>query len=302
MKLRPPEEQDFDSMLDLFAATETAAYGAPETTREELEQWLTAPTVDVERDIRLAFVGDRLTGYVDIDRVDGEPVRWWSDVRVHPDEDPRERVPELVAWAEERASEGGILRIWVPSALVAAKSAVGELGFARIRSSYRMEIDLDDTAPAGVPAGIGIRPLATGEEPLAHEIHQEAFADAWEHVPEPYDEWRHWLVDTGSYDPSLWFLAWDGDRPAGAALNRERNGMGWVGILAVRRDWRRRGIGRALLEHSFAAFRARGLERAGLGVDAGSLTGANRLYEAVGMRVARELEFWDKHLSGPPLG
>jgi mycothiol synthase len=76
-----------------------------------------------------------------------------------------------------------------------------------------------------------------------------------------------------------------------------RDGVGWVGILGVLRDWRRRGIGRALLLHSFDEFRRRGLPRAGLGVDAESLTGANRLYESVGMHVVRRLDFFDKQLA-----
>ena len=72
---------------------------------------------------------------------------------------------------------------------------------------------------------------------------------------------------------------------------------GWVGILGVLREWRRRGIGRALLLHAFHEFKRRGLPRAGLGVDAESLTGANRLYESAGMHVVRQLDFFEKQLA-----
>lgn len=297
MILRPPRDDDFDAILDLLEAVETSAYGKPETTADELRTWLTAPTVDVERDIRVGFDDDRLVAYVDIDRVEADPVRWWSDVRVHPDRNVRAYVRELVAWAEERASEGGILRVWVPTALDDLKETLADLGFHRIRSSYRMEIELDDLAQRDPPQGIEIRPLESGQEQVAYDVHQESFADSWEHVPEPYDEWEHWLIKTETFDPSLWFVAWDGDRAAGVSLCRDRNGIGWIGILAVRREFRRRGIARALLQHSFAELLARGYQRAGLGVDAESLTGANRLYESAGMRVARELEFWDKELA-----
>ncbi len=49
--------------------------------------------------------------------------------------------------------------------------------------------------------------------------------------------------------------------------------MGWVGTLGVVREWRRHGLGLALLQHSFQQFYQRGKRKVGLGVDAQSLTG-----------------------------
>ena len=63
--------------------------------------------------------------------------------------------------------------------------------------------------------------------------------------------------------------------------------MGWVGTLGVRRPWRKRGIGLALLRHSFNEFYRRGKRKVGLGVDAQNLTGALRLYESAGMQSTR---------------
>jgi mycothiol synthase len=62
----------------------------------------------------------------------------------------------------------------------------------------------------------------------------------------------------------------------------------------VRRAWRRRGLGEALLRHSFAAFRRKGFTRGTLGVDASSVTGATRLYERAGMRVYRDTVFLER--------
>ena len=70
--------------------------------------------------------------------------------------------------------------------------------------------------------------------------------------------------------------------------------LGWVGKLGVRRAWRNRGLGDALLKHAFAAFYADGKKRAGLGVDASSLTGALKLYERAGMRVQRQYNMYEK--------
>jgi ribosomal protein S18 acetylase RimI-like enzyme len=56
------------------------------------------------------------------------------------------------------------------------------------------------------------------------------------------------------------------------------------------------GLGLALLRHSFDEFYRRGKRKGGLGVDAGSLTGATRLYERAGMRVARQYSIYEKEL------
>jgi ribosomal protein S18 acetylase RimI-like enzyme len=69
-----------------------------------------------------------------------------------------------------------------------------------------------------------------------------------------------------------------------------------VNVLGVRRPWRRRGLGRALLLQAFAEFRSRGRRGVGLGVDGLNTTGAVRLYEQVGMHVARRFDHYRKPL------
>jgi ribosomal protein S18 acetylase RimI-like enzyme len=69
-----------------------------------------------------------------------------------------------------------------------------------------------------------------------------------------------------------------------------------VRSLGVRRPWRKRGIGLALLRHSFNEFYRRGKRKVGLGVDAQNLTGALRLYENAGMHVDQAFDFYEKEL------
>jgi ribosomal protein S18 acetylase RimI-like enzyme len=69
-------------------------------------------------------------------------------------------------------------------------------------------------------------------------------------------------------------------------------------VLAVRRPWRKRGLGYALLKQSFALFQARGFKTAGLGVDASSLTNAVALYERAGMHVKQQRLVFRKMLRG----
>ena len=109
------------------------------------------------------------------------------------------------------------------------------------------------------------------------------------------------MTDSPRFDPTLWFVAEEGDEIAGVALcSWHQSGdpqFGWVNVLGVRRPWRKRGLGLALLLHAFAEFGRRGATRVGLGVDAENTTGAVRLYERAGMSVARRNDTYEKVVS-----
>lgn len=300
MKLRPPRDDDFEAMLEVMNAGGRAAYGEEELSADELRTWLSSPKVDPERDIRVAEKDGRVVGYVDVDPIGSDPVRWWTSVKAHPDADIGAVVAELVRWAEERAGEG-TLRVWNPSAIEGMGSAFERCGLRPVRHSYRMVIDLEgEPEPSAWPEGIAVRTFREGELPAVYEAFCETWIDTWEPAEEPYEEWAHWTIERDGFDPSLWFLATEGDEIAGFSLCRPsetRSDTGVVNLLGVRRPWRRRGLGEALLRHSFLEFHRRGFLRVVLGVDADSPTGAPRLYERAGMHVVRRIDFYEKELT-----
>jgi mycothiol synthase len=300
VKLRPPRDEDFDAMLEVLNAAPRAAYGEDEYGAPEFRTWLTSPKLDRERDIRVAELDGQIVGYGDVDAQGEDPVRWWSDLKVHPDADVDAVLGELVRWVESRA-EGGVLRAWNPSAVERMGPALERMGFRPLRYSYRMAIDLsDDPAPPVWPDGVGVRTFREGEGRAVYDVFVETWQDTLEPEHEPYAEWAHWTVERENFDPSLWFLACEGEEIAGFSLCRPaetRADTGIVGLLGVRRRWRRRGLGEALLRHSFAEFGRRGFPRVALGVDAESPTGAPRLYERAGMHVVRRVDFYEKELS-----
>jgi ribosomal protein S18 acetylase RimI-like enzyme len=210
---------------------------------------------------------------------------------------------DAYAEAEAIARERGAttVRAYLPDGHE-AEGLLEARGHRRIRSSWTMEIDLGVEAPReSALDGVEIRPYRHPEdEQRTYEAHEEAFADHWGHHPQTIDVWRGFSVNARDFDPTLWFLAWAGDEVAGYALNAYERpgdpGYGWVGTLGVRRQWRRRGIGEALLYRSFGALHARGQRRVRLSVDAENTTGATRLYERVGMHVLHASNRWEKTL------
>ena len=194
------------------------------------------------------------------------------------------------------------LRVTIRNGLKASDTRARQMheneGYAPIRFSWRMEIKLDaPPAVLSLPDGLEYRPFVADEHARpVFEAVDEAFRDHWGHTPMQYEKWLSHTLQREDFDPSLWFVAWDGDQIAGMSLCRTRPGMGWVGSLGVRRPWRKRGLGLSLLTHSFGEFFRRGEQTIGLGVDAESQTGATRLYQRAGMQVASEYVIYLKEL------
>lgn len=171
-------------------------------------------------------------------------------------------------------------------------------GYRLARKFWKMGIDLNEEPPEPVlPEGFTIETMRPGTERELFDASEEAFQDHWDHVPHDYDEWRAWTVERESFDPSVWLVVYDGDEIAAGAMNYLEPRESWVGVLFVRRPWRRRGLGLALLNASFREFRKRGVPKAALGVDTENLTGATQLYERAGMHVVRESSVYWKEVT-----
>ena len=178
-------------------------------------------------------------------------------------------------------------------------------GYREVRRFELRRVDFagEPALPAGIE-GISVRGLHLEEARQVYEAHVEAFADHWGEHTETYENFRHHQFDAPEFDSGLWFLAWEGEALAGYVAahgsSREDPSRGYVALLGVRRPYRRRGVGAALLLHAFRALHARGLRGVDLYVDADSLTGATGLYAKVGMTAHPRFATWEKELRPGP--
>jgi mycothiol synthase len=296
--LSPPRVEEAGAIADFVNRVSDELFGEREETEATVRLWLTAPDYDLERDIRVAARDGELVGYADLG-AHPEP-KFWVDLRVPPSEEDDVR-EELISWGEARANErgGSLIRAFIYDRDESERAVLERRGYELIRHSYRMRIDFG--APPDEPAwpeGVTVRPATEADVRTVYDTYTETFEDTWEFGREPFDDWRHWMVQD-DVDFSLWFLAEARGEVAGVAICKPweaEEGLGWVRVLGVRRAWRRRGLGRALLLHVFGEFHRRGFHGVGLGVDAESLTGAHRLYENAGMRVYRRSDIYEKRL------
>jgi mycothiol synthase len=306
--------EDVEAAMRLFNRWSNAVIGrddfdGPESIRHEWE----TPGVDPAQDIRLVLApnGD-LAGYIEVWTNAVPPARPELWARIDPGYQNLGIATWLMQWAEGRALEAlprvpdelrFVNRVGVYRQDEKARKLFENMGYQHIRSLYHMLIEMDAPVPEPqFPAGITVRtynPEADAE--AVYRADTEAFRDHFGFVEKPFETWkRHW--ETGNVDPTLMFIAMDGSSGEIAGLNLCRpisyydSERGWVGEIGVRRPWRKRGLGLALLRHSFNEFYRRGKRKVGLGVDAQNLTGALRLYESAGMHVDQAYDYYEKEL------
>jgi len=294
VQLRDAAPEDAGAIKHLFDEHALAAFGEPAMAEAEIRSWFDMPNIWMQ----LAERDGQVVGYLDIT----------SEESGHLSVDARtldsDVAPVLLEAAEARGREitkTPILRGFVQGHEPALREAFEAGGWAPIRHFFQMRIELDGELPAPVwPDGLTPRNAERGEEERVYEAHMDAFADHWDFRRQPLEVWRSYSTNTHRYDPSLWWLVEDGDELAAVSLNGwDFSGdpqFGWIQVLGVRPLWRKRGLGTALLQHSFRDFRDRGATRVGLGVDGESTTGAVRLYERVGMRQVRRSDTYEKVL------
>jgi mycothiol synthase len=305
--LRHPTMDDAHALYELESACDLAEYGEPDAVEEDVRSALA--NQDLAEDSWIVAHGDgAIVAYAGIHA--NEHGRIWATLSVHPDHRRQGIGTALLGLMEGRARqqiadmpEGArvVLQGGVHSPNADARRFVERAGYTHVRSHWRMAIDLDGAPPAPQwPDSIAVRTFVRGQDERAvfHCV-DEAFSDHWGHVPARYDEWENWTWKRADFDPSLWFLAVDernGGQIAGFALDWHDPIQGWVGTLGVLRPYRKRGLAQALLYQSFGEFWRRGERRVVLGVDSQNLTGATRLYQRVGMRVARQWDSFVKEL------
>jgi mycothiol synthase len=295
-RLRSGAAGDVRAVTEFIVAEETAARGFSRWTESQTRDWLHA--LEGDGVLQIVEHGTRLVGLLGLFL--GRVTRGWLafDVSI---KDSRIG-PALVQLAEQLAREHGSTKVQI-SAFAENRAVIDILEGADFRSNrhfYTMQRDLNRRRASPLPTwpdGITCTTFELEQARAFYDATVDAFSDDVEFQPIPFDEWKRRQFEAPEFDPSLWFVARDSDEIAGIARCwPHRWGCGWIDILAVRKQWRRRGLGLALLQHVFRVFHERGRSCVGLEVDAQNPTGATRLYESAGMRVVAEDVAYGKEL------
>ena len=299
--VRTPTMADAQAVLALMNACDVAEYGEPDSELEDfIFDWERA---DLPRDGWLIEApSGSLAAY-------GLVSTWSAGFDVQcvamPDLHTGPLQQTLLMLAEQRVREMRVLRPEIPPLArvftshhnTATRQALAAEGFRPEKYHFRMQIDQTQPPPKPVwPADCQLRTVHPGkDDETLHGFIQRAF-DQPGRTPQPFVEWRDYMMRPDHFEPDLWFLLTSGGEIVGAALCFDYEPYGWVRHLAVKQTRRRQGIGLALLRHVFGVFYTRGQMRVALGVEAVN-ENAYRLYKQAGMRRVRQFDEYHKNIA-----
>jgi len=292
--VRPARLSDIEAVHEIIAKQNTADYGSALRTQADLRKlW---ESINLDNDTCIAFANGKLAGYAEL--LDNDSPFIYLAERNDVD-----LAFQFLTILEEKAAAYKREPVNLFTKISEKNTALLQLfavnGYKSNLSFLVMELVLNESpfSPQW-PAGITVRPFIKGQdEQVTYQTDEEASKDKGYHDPLSYDGWvKRMGMDNESFEPSLWFLACGGNEVAGVALNvfKKESNTGWVDHLSVRQAWRKRGIGKALLLHSFGEFYRCGIQQIKLSVDSKSLTNASHLYESVGMQTVQQYHIYRK--------
>jgi mycothiol synthase len=312
--------QDYPGMAGANMAARLDANVEEALTVERLAtQYDHLSNSDRDRDLVIVELDDQIVGYARVewnDQNDGS--RSYDQVCMV---DPAARGlgigAALLEWGEARAREIAADQsadgpLWHTSDTwdgdVRGQRLLARNGYAPVRTFFWMiRPTLDDIAPATLPEGFEVRPVDWSHLRDIFDAGGKAFRDHWGSVHDDEASFDRFALDART-DPSLFVVGFAGDEIAGAVLNvidDTENGLfdrqrGWLDSVFVRRPYRQRGLGRALVLRSLELLRERGMTSATLGVDTENPNAALHLYESCGFERQRSSTYWRKPLVVDP--
>ena len=294
--VRPARLSDIEAVHEIIANQNIVDYGNALKTMADLQRsW---QSIDLNKDTCTAYADGKLAGYAEL--LDNDSPFIYLAERNNVD-----LAFQLLMILEEMATNRKKETVNLFTKISEKNNTLLQLfasnGYKSNLSFLIMELVLNE-APGSPdwPAGITVRTFIKGQdEQVTYRIDEEAAKDKGYHDPLSYEAWvKRMGIEKETFDPGIWFLACEGNEVAGVALNvigKESN-TGWVDHLSVLREWRNKGIGKALLLHTFGEFYQRSINHIKLSVDSKSLTNAPHLYESVGLKTIQQYHIYRKEI------
>lgn len=296
-----PSLSDAAAVLDLMIAVDIAEYGEPDSELEDLlQEW---QEIDLSQDVWLVYDHqNRVVGYGKVAVLDEG---FQMDFYVHPQSSPGELRDEIITRCEKRVQElqhskgdqpAVHLNTIVSQANPENISTLEKHGYELVKYYLRMQCTMDQQPekPRWLE-GVHLRTINPGKDDLRVFDFVNGNISHAARTTADFERWRSWMMRADHFIPELWFLLFSDEDLIGAALCFDYEEYGWIRQLAVAPSWRRKGLGTALLQHSFRCFHSRGHRRVALGVEADNLD-ALQFYERVGMYRSRQFNEYVKRI------
>lgn len=302
LEWRPATAGDLDALETLYTAISRADHPNYLMTREEIEDELGHSWVDPAVDTLIGLRDDGAAvafGQAVLSPGKETLVRSILSGGVHPDSRGAGIGRQLLAWQEGRALQQlassdltlpGWVMLFADDRSERTHRLAAAAGFAPARYFTGLSRVIADPIPElPLPDEVRIEPYRAELSGATLHAKNAAFRDHWGSQPMTEEQWAS-ILSLSVFRPDLSFLALAGDEVIGFVTSEVNEddwplqgySSGYIPLVGVVREWRRKGVAPALLARAFEAFRAEGLERAVLDVDSDNPTGALNLYTGMG--------------------
>ena len=288
---RPLTDTDLDATVAMVNACELRDTGQLMLERADLLADAGADGFDPRADRVGVFDGDRIVGWAMVVE------RRRAFVDVHPDVRGSGVGTWLRTWTEDRARTIGSDSVGqtIDDRRSDVTTMLTTAGYAPQGTSWIIRMDHEDRPLLPEPPdGIQLRAFLPDDEDDVLAMFEQSFSEWPGRQPTPLGSWRSMVTRREGFEPEDLVLAVANRRVVGGAFLIDADEI-WVDKLAVDREFRHRGIARALLQTAFARSFDRGYAWTSLSTD--SRTGALSLYERIGMRIHRSFTQYGLDLS-----
>jgi mycothiol synthase len=313
--VRKYRDADLQAVVDLINKADALDRLDEATDAATLRELLYHPGLDPYNDTLVVLDKDgRLVGHARLDLKEApQQSRFYVHTVVHPDWRDQ-AIEELLLhqlWsrAEERRRALGSKSVQFRTYCAAHQdkriSLFESLGLRPVRYDLHMVChSLENLPDPAYPPGIVVRPFDGCEDAeSAVKLVNAAFSDVMDFATVTPEDFGHW-IGSPSFRADLSLVALDVQSMVGLCLCTVCEGRanligrkdGTIDSFCVRREYRRRGLGSALLLTSLHAFKRAGLESATLDADTANPTEAIRLYEQAGFHEASRWVTYGKEM------
>ncbi len=308
MEIRTFTWDDLPALVEIVNRSVEANQEDQGTTLDQLKGQFEQPYFGPLENVLVAEVDQRLAGYctAELHPLEG---RAWGSGHV----DPAYRRQGIGAALLQAANQRQVARAgvemaagvpledtrWCRDTNQSTMTLLEAAGYhvARITWIMRMALEAPIIDVPPLPDGVSLKPFDRERDSLAvHAFEDAVFAKNWGFMPTPHEVWEHYAY-AGYY---AMLVAVQGDAIIGLCRCRnwglDQPELGWIETVAVHEDWRKRGLGSALLKRGFQVLHDQGFTIAGLEVDSENRSKAVALYERAGMHVHRRYLIYRKPL------
>ena len=309
-------ESDFQKMVNILDSVSIADQEDRADTVEDVKNaYAHLTNSDPKKDMLFAEINGQTIAY--------SRVQWWQE------EDPNDRIyslfvnliPEwrekgieqaMMQWCEMRLMDIAkehpkdskrLFQTYSSAFKPAFNQILESLGYEAVRFFIEMSRTLENIPIAELPEGIDVRDVKDQYERKVWDADVEAFRDHWGFSPPTEEDYKSY-TESKYWQPELWQVAWDGDKVVSSVMNyidhdynkKFGRNRGWTENISTRREWRRRGIAKALIVKSMHMHKAKGMTEVALGVDTNNPSGALKLYQSLGYEKEKTVMTYRKEM------